>query len=444
MSTQPMPIFETYEIFIDTDFSLRESSMVCVRDYIGNFPLSVEAHKGYLTARDFLRAFSDNNLTFTSYRTHVERLLLWALIIKKKPFSQLKRQDAEDYLEFCRNPPAEWIGTIVRGRFVTSDHTESTRGDPVIPNPKWRPFSLKRAKDFSGDLKAPLDNHPRDPELGVAQDAAMQYKASPSTLNQIYTICSRFFEYMVEDGTVAANPFRMIKKKSLSRGTPQEEGTNRALTPLQWDYVLETAERMALEEPERHERTLFIVATLFAMYLRVSDIVGRPNWRPVMGDFRLDPEGNWWYHVIGKGNKAGKVAVRDEYISKYLTRYLRFIGLPALPGWNDQTPLLMTIRGRSGLSGRQVRTLLQSVFDNALARMRDEEREEHEMNSLRAASAHWLRHTSATFDAPLRSPKDLQMDLRHSSLSTTQNVYYHSHDQERSLSVRGVGMRDRG
>lgn len=439
-----MPIFETYEIFIDTDFSLRESSMVCVREYIDQFPASVEAHKGYLTARDFLRAFSDNNLTFTSYRTHVERLLLWTLIIKQKPFSQLKRQDAEDYLEFCRNPPAEWIGTIVRGRFVTSDHTESTWGDPILPNPKWRPFSLKRAKDSSGERKAPPNDHPRDPELGVAQDVAMQYKASPGTLNQIYTICSRFFEYMVEDGTVAANPFRMIKKKSLSRGTPQEEGTSRALTPLQWDYVLETAEHMALEEPERHERTLFIVATLLAMYLRVSDIVGRSNWRPVMGDFRRDPEGNWWYHVIGKGNKAGKVAVRDEYISKYLTRYRRFIGLTELPGWNDQTPLLMTIRGRSGLSGRQVRALLQSVFDKALARMRDEQREEHEMNSLRAASAHWLRHTSATFDAPLRSPKDLQMDLRHSSLSTTQNVYYHSHDQERSLSVRGVGMRDRG
>lgn len=39
--------------------------------------------------------------------------------------------------------------------------------------------------------------------------------------------------------------------------------------------------------------------------------VGRPNWHPVMGDFRQDPEGNWWYHVIGKGNKAGKIAVRD-------------------------------------------------------------------------------------------------------------------------------------
>ena len=426
MSTQPMPVFETYEIFIDMDFSLREPSMACVRQYIENFPASLEANKGYLTTREFLRAFSDNSLTFTSYRTHVERLLLWTLIIKQKPFSQLKRQDAEDYLEFCRNPPIEWVGPIVRGRFVTNDHTESAWGDPIIPNEKWRPFSLKLPKDFSNGQES------------------TRYKASSSTINQIYTICSRFFEYMVEDGTVAANPFRMIKKKSLSRRVPQEDGVNRALTPLQWDYVLETAERMAIEEPERHERTLFIVATLFAMYLRVSDVVGRPNWRPVMGDFRLDPEGNWWYHVVGKGNKVGKVAVRDEYISKYLMRYRRYMGLCPLPEWNEQTPLLMTLRGRSGLSGRQVRALLQSVFDNALARMRDEEREEHEMNSLRSASAHWLRHTSATFDAPLRSPKDLQMDLRHSSLSTTQNVYYHSHDQERSRSVRGVGMRDRG
>ena len=310
-----MPLFESYEIFIDLDFSLRTPGMACVREYIEKFSASVDAIKGYLTARDFLRAFSDNSLTFTSYRTHVERLLLWALIIKQKPFDQLKRQDAEDYLEFCRNPPADWIGPVVRGRFVTSDQTESAWGDRVMPNKKWRPFSLKQSKDSLNELKSGPDTTSKDAEPCVAASVS-RYKPSPSTLNQIYTICSRFFEYMIEDGTAAANPFRMIKKRTLNRGTPQEEGSNRALTPLQWDYVLETAERMAQDEPERHERTLFIVATLFAMYLRVSDIVGRPNWHPVMGDFRQDPEGNWWYHVIGKGNKAGKVAVRDEYVSK--------------------------------------------------------------------------------------------------------------------------------
>lgn len=432
----PRPIFESYEIFIDQDFSLLEPGMVCVRVYLDSFEPEVEAHKGYLAARSFLRSFSDNSFTFTSYRTHVERLLLWSMLVKRKPFAQLKRQDAEDYLEFCRNPPADWIGPVVRGRFVSSSHTESTWGDLVMPNDKWRPFSLKSSKAAHHD-KGCCDQHP-----GVVVPAS--YQASQGTINQVYSISSRFFEHLVEDGAAAANPFRMIKKKGLSRGIPQEEGAHRALTPLQWDYVLETAEQMALAEPGRHERTLFILATLFAMYLRVSDIVGRPNWHPVMGDFRQDEEGNWWYHVIGKGNKAGKVAVRDEYVSKYLKRYRRFVGLSPLPEWNEQTPLLMTLRGRSGLSGRQVRALLQSVFDNALARMRDEEREEHEMNSLKAASAHWLRHTAATFDAPLRSAKDLQMDLRHSNLSTTQNVYYHSHDQERSRSVKKIGMRDRG
>jgi len=96
------------------------------------------------------------------------------------------------------------------------------------------------------------------------------------------------------------------------------------------------------------------------------------------------------------------------------------------------------------LSDRQIRALLQTVFDKAVEKMRSEGRANHEMKSLRCASAHWLRHTSATVDAPLRNPKDLQEDLRHSNLSTTQNTYYHSHDQERAHSVKRIGMRDRG
>ena len=93
---------------------------------------------------------------------------------------------------------------------------------------------------------------------------------------------------------------------------------------------------------------------------------------------------------------------------------------------------------------RQVRALLQVVFDKALESMRIEGRAVHEMESLKVASLHWLRHTSATFDAPLRNAKDLQVDLRHSNLSTTQNTYYHSHDQERAHSIKRLGLRARG
>jgi hypothetical protein len=45
--------------------------------------------------------------------------------------------------------------------------------------------------------------------------------------------CSRFFEFMVEDGYAAANPFRMIKKSGRYSDDVQDEGVTRALTPLQ-------------------------------------------------------------------------------------------------------------------------------------------------------------------------------------------------------------------
>ncbi|MBV6659689.1 site-specific integrase [Pseudomonas yamanorum] len=422
MARAPKPLFETYNIFIEQDFSIHAPTLDCVRTYLDEFKSELEVARGYAAVRSFLRAFSDNAQTFNSYRSHVERLLLW----KGKPLNRLKRQDAQDYLDFCRNPPEAWIGPVTRSRFVTNpDARESS--DAYLPNPKWLPFNLKTRKNDSAE-----------------HVAEQQYHAANGTLNQIYTVCSRFYEYLVEYGLSETNPFRLLKKGNRFSEQELEISTSRALTPLQWDYVLDIAENMADEEPLRHERTLFILATLFAMYLRVSDLAGRKNWKPTMGDFRLDAEGNWWYHTVGKGNKAAKNAVRDVYVERYLKRYRRFLGLPELPAKDESTPLIKTLNGRAGLSDRQIRALLQAVFDKATEKMRNEGRAVHELESLRRASAHWLRHTSATFDAPLRNPKDLQEDLRHSNLSTTQNTYYHSHDRERAHSVKRIGMRDRG
>lgn len=47
----------------------------------------------------------------------------------------------------------------------------------------------------------------------------------------------------------------------------------RRISILEWEYVIETAEKMADENPEQHERTLFLMNCLFAMYLRISELV---------------------------------------------------------------------------------------------------------------------------------------------------------------------------
>ena len=49
-----------------------------------------------------------------------------------------------------------------------------------------------------------------------------------------------------------------------------------------------------------------------------------------MGDLRRDTTGNWWFHVVGKGNKAAKISV-NEYIERYLVRYRHFLNLSPLP-----------------------------------------------------------------------------------------------------------------
>ncbi|QNL88208.1 hypothetical protein ACUDA6_15325 [Pseudomonas ceruminis] len=163
-------------------------------------------------------------------------------------------------------------------------------------------------------------------------------------------------------------------------------------------------------------------------------------------EFCLKPAPSWVGPVVKsrflrKGNKAAKISVRDEYVNCYLTRYRRHLGLSPLPLPHEIHPLLSTLHGRSGLSSRHLRLLVQQVFDRALFKMTAEGRHEDEIDNLRSASLHWLRHTSATFDAPFREMKDLQADLRHNSLSTTQNTYYNSLDEQRAHSVKYLKLR---
>lgn len=176
MARAPKPLFETYDIFIEQDFSIHAPTLDCVKTYLGEFESELEVARGYTAVRSFLRAFSDNAQTFNSYRSRVERLLLWSLLVKGKPLNRLKRQDAQDYLDFCRNPPGDWIGPVTRSRFVTNPEATGPL-DAYLPNPNWLPFNLKSRKNDSAE-----------------HVAEQQYHAANGTLNQIHTVCSRFYE----------------------------------------------------------------------------------------------------------------------------------------------------------------------------------------------------------------------------------------------------------
>lgn len=417
-----IPLIDTHQAVTSTDTTLYEADRPYISEYLARFQDRFNARADFEAVLKFLKSHSDTVTTFNNYRTQVERLLLWAWSKRGKPFTEFVRSDVEDYLDFCREPDPSWISTSITNRFQLRDGIYE-------PNPEWRPFSMRTNK---ATAKVAAENSRDVP--------APTFKMADSSLKQVYAVMNSLFGYCTADRIMERNPCILIKrdlrkKQSRELKIPQQK----SLSKLQWTFLLETAELMATESPQIGERTLFCIVMLFGCYLRVSDLVGNGEWKPAMGSFVRERDA-WWYHVVGKGNVQAKIAVKPDCIS-YLVRYRRTRGLPDYPAPNDGEPLLRTVHGRAGMKGRQLRDDVQSVLDRTVERMKVEGFEDYEITELRSASLHWLRHTGATFDAPYRNPKHLQADLRHKSLATTQNIYYHALDDERSSDMAKLSIR---
>lgn len=418
---QPQPLFDTYSRFLGLSAHNLISENRFVVRFLNKLEPNLPAKSDYCHARDFLRAYSGWETTYKAYRIQVERLLLWSWLQKGSSVLSLKRQDAEAFLEFSRAPDPEWVGETVRRRFIKDE-------GELIPNPEWRPY------DALGDKAS----RKLAQETGTPRLAPERYEITPGSLKQVFAICSSFYDFLNDRDVLPGNPFRAIKQKNrfFESKAPAVEG--KVLDRLQWAFVLETAEWMALKDPEKHERTLFVIAALFSLYLRTSELAGRPGWHPTMQAFQKDDNGSWWYLAVGKGNKERRISVSSEMLG-YLKRYRMSRNLSPLPQPGESTPLLLKLDGRSGLTDRQIRNIVQKCFDTTIKRMQAGGRSEEEIAGLRAASAHWLRHTSATYDAPHRPLEHLQGDLGHAKASTTQDIYYSS--SERAASDRSQRLK---
>lgn len=425
-----LPIFESHDRFLLLNHSDLSQEQPGVVSFLASFDNGLKSIEGYKAVRGFLRSYEGNVATFNSYRTHVERLLLWSLLVSRKPILELTRQDGERFMEFCISPPVAWIGPVVKARWKRVGGRIAKDTDTWIVNSAWRPFYLtssKREKKLASERSVDVGHRP--------------YRMAQDTVAQVFAVCGSFYQFVADEGlTSHANPIRAIKQKSKYKQRVPGIVRSKALTDLQWHFVLDTARLMAAEDPRRHERTLFILSTLYSMYLRVSDLAGREGWQPAMNSFVRDSAGNWWYEVVGKGNKHARISVKDEYINVYMSRYRSFLGKSPTPPVDDGSALLYSLRGRPGLSEGHIRSIVQKVFDYALERMKSEGFSENDIDNLRSSSLHWLRHTSATADARYRDMKDLQADLRHESLATTTDTYYNSLDEQRHRSNKNLSI----
>ena len=295
--------------------------------------------------------------TFNSYRREVERLLQWSWHIADKSLKYINREDIENFARFCQKPPKNWIGIKKAPRF---NGMEKHRR----PNPEWRPFVATISKrEFKKGEKPNIKD----------------FEFTKESLKESFAILSSFFNYLLQEEYVLMNPIALIRQKSKFIQKQQGHSRIRRLSPKQWQYVINTAKQMAIEQPELHERTLFILSILYGMYLRISELAASPRWTATMNNFFKDHDGNWWFTTVGKGNKQRQIAVSDSVLES-LRRWRQHLNLTPLPSPADDSPLVPKTKGTGPITHTSyVREIIQGCFDRAVAQLNlDDHHEEAE------------------------------------------------------------------
>lgn len=352
--------------------------------------------KDYEYAISFLKSYEGSIGTFNAYRREIERLLQWCIHIEDKSLKDLKREDIEAFIHFCQNPPKSWIGIKKVPRFIENKAKR-------VPNPEWRPFVVTISK--SAHRKG------ERPEI-------KNFEFSQTSIKELFAILSTFYNYLLQEEYVLANPVALIRQKSKFIRKQQVQPKIRRLSELQWQYVIETAKNMADSAPDLHERTLFIMSALYSMYLRISELVASTRWKPTMNHFYRDSDNNWWFTTVGKGNKQRQIAVSNAMMES-LKRWRKHLGISSLPSPADNSPLLPKVKGQGPISSTTyLRSVVQGCFDNTIARLKEDNFHE-EAESLLEATVHWLRHTGISDDVKHRPREHVRDDAGHGSSATT-------------------------
>lgn len=336
----------------------------------------IAANNDLEAIQTWLAEFTASPQTQRNYRKEAERLLLWSLIEKQKPLSSLNRDDLRDYQAFLQQPrpQARWCGPR---RLRT--------------HPDWKPFQ--------GSLQA-------------------------SSIAQAITSINALFSYLVEAGYLAGNPLGLMRHKLNFHADQKAAVTERFLEQGLWQRVVHYVETLPATTPREvkiYERTRYLLHLLYLLGPRVSEVA-----RQSMQSIHC-LRGKWWWQVTGKGRKTHQIPVSDTMLKAFM-RYRQFYGLSQLPQSGEDKPLFLSINGTKGVTSNMIYRLLKQLFSDCADTLETERPDW--ASTLRAASTHWVRHTTITHqtDAGIEL-RYIKRNARHESVETTM-LYQHAEEEK--------------
>lgn len=276
---------------------------------------------------------------------------------------------------------------------------------------------------------------------GDANCSPFRTQPSPSTQSDIMRFTKSMFGALHASGYLRLNPMALMKAPAARR-----LDVSRAIQLDAYETVLQVMDeddQADVKDRRKHLRDRFILVCLREAGLRATELVGAK-----MGAFTqlADPQTRRTYWVLevsaenAKGGKERTVPVTSLLMDALIAYRLAF-GLTAYPAHGDRTPLLLSPRTKkivmkggtiqkasdkrffgawASVGTRQgLHKIIKARLGDAAAHI-EADGDVEKACRLRAASAHWLRHTFAT--AAVLTGQDIRVIaslLGHSSVETT-------------------------
>ena len=282
--------------------------------------------------------------TRRAYRKEAERLLLWAVLERKKALSSLSVEDATLYRAFLADPPASWCGPRHHQRW----------------SPLWRPLE--------GPLSAPA-------------------------LRQSLIILKSLFAFLMSQGYVTGNPFAAVALPSHPR---PPLGSSRTLTFAQWDHIDARLQDHGQTDAERRLRRG--MRWLYATGLRLAEITNakcedleQVRYRSTDGSIA----DGWMLSVIGKDGRSRQVPVPSGLVEE-LGDELERHGFDKQVGAVSNQGIAVLARFDTDLkrpAAWSASGLYQAI--KAFLALAAGGLDGTDAQQLKKASTHWLRHAHA-------------------------------------------------
>lgn len=358
-------------------------------------------------------ALKDNNpKTYQAYKKELERLLLWAILVRGKAVSSLNTDDCRAYIQFLKNL------TLADSQWVTLEPANKSYG-------KWKPFYYRTKKGSQ--------------EHSTLSPGLPQPVLSPKSINYALTVISSCMDWLVRQNYLQHNNFDSIQTIKFAQTRLQTDSRAFTLSQIQTIFAYAESRLDANSISFRADRRIvFILKFAFSTGLRIHELAAAS-----FGDIECledDAGQHYFLKVPGKQSKLRKTSLPGLFIEE-LRAYLKCRGLPAnfdfLPHAGPLIPSLRDNTGRRHLTPAGLHKILSGFFGGMLDHLEASgESEQRLAHKLSKASAHWLRHSYGSYLAndkqvPLTYIRD---ELGHASISTT-SLYLNTDARQRQQAV---------